>query len=377
MSAPIANQESKTSPRLLQVDVTDGQTCYSGIEIEHLPAFNINIAPGTKVLLRNTLKTAQGIMLLSRNNIDILGGKVAVVYEKWEANRAKLKFAIGGNTAKGETPPWIPFGQKSKLNNIDPTKPFKSPDAEAGAKEKESSKQNVAFLAMRNEAIAEAMQIGTKKVFGGGNRQLVDHNVKKILDKGYTEDDAKYALKMARNNLERAMSNLKRSKAYESEPKSYDAPNRTNIPDRHNGSGRGNRGNRNESRNEEAASLKPSSKVSLFDFLQDKIDVPEVNTSAASVTASTSRADFSQSKTGNSVGYSSKNNEMYNNGKHNKPKFENTVPMNFTQNHNKFKKDENSSQQPFNKFNKGVRKGAEHLGEYENNKHNSSPLNHK
>lgn len=263
VSAPKANQESKTSPRLLQIDMTDGQTVCSGLDLEHLSSFNINIAPGTKVLLKNTIKIIQGFLTLTPQNISILGGHVQALFEKWETVRALSKYVIVGGMGskkgaaealKGTPPPWIPFGIKIKGTD---EATFKSLDVPAKAKE--VSKEENDFLTSRNKAIAEASSKGElRKSFGGNNRQLVDHNLKKILDKGYSEEQAKFALKIARNNLERAMNHLKkRSTDTDKRPRPSNELVSTNSR----------RGNKME----DHQPTKPSGKVSLFDFLSDKI----------------------------------------------------------------------------------------------------------
>lgn len=275
--------------------------------------FNINIAPGTKILLRNTVKTIQGMLSLSPQNISILGGKVTALYEKWETNNVLAKFVAFGARRSGTDshgsgpPPWISFGQKMQQPSGDGDgKSFKSLGASVNEKTKEPPKENIEFVTTRNEAIAEAIKIGTTKIFGGGNRQLVDHNVKKILDKGYTEEQAKYALKMARNNLERAMSSLKRRNVSESEQMN-EQTGRSNGFGRDRGvsynsdernSGTGGRGGRG-ARNEIVVAAKPSGKLSLFDFLEDKIKIPESSAPTAvskSMASVTSAPQKSQSK---------------------------------------------------------------------------------
>ncbi|XP_055316780.1 tudor domain-containing protein 3 [Sitodiplosis mosellana] len=267
VSAPKVNQESKTSPRLLQIDLSDGQSVCSGLDLEHLSAFSINVAPGTKVLLRNTVKVIQGFLSLTPQNISILGGQVQTLYEKWETHRTLAKYAgIGGpsskksngDTLKGSPPPWISFGNKIKGANGDDAT-FKS--LKDTTKTKEVSKEESEFLALRNSAIADAATNGeVRKQFGGHNRQLVDHNVKKIMDKGYSEDQAKLALKISRNNLEKAMSGLKKRNDT-SDHKRTKLPEAT-APER---------SSRRGGKFDEPPAAKPSGKVSLFDFLSDKI----------------------------------------------------------------------------------------------------------
>lgn len=388
MSAPKSNQESKTSPRLLQIDMTDGQTYCSGLEMEHLPMFNTNIAPGTKVLLRNNVKTIQGMMSLAPQNITILGGKVAALYEKWESNRIMAKYSTFGARAAGADsngigpPPWIPFGQKAQLQSGDgDDKTFKSYGGGAGEKAKQPPKENLEFVTLRNEAIAEAMKIGTKKVFGGGNRQLIDHNLKKILDKGYTEEQAKYALKMARNNLERAMSSLKRQNVTESEQRGYEPSGRSNAvgrergttyPDRNSGSVRGSRG----AKMEEAVAAKPSGKVSLFDYLEDKIKIPQSTVPPTMSTTTAPLSILSQSKSFNSTSNYSSNRPSHTSSGNSNARFQsnnsNETNTNINNNRSKFENNISSSfasrQKKYDDFS--------HSTNHNNNNHNSPIMQH-
>lgn len=329
VSAPKVNQESKTSPRLLQIDLTDGQTLCSGLDLEYLSAFSINVAPGTKVLLRNTVKILQGFLLLTPQNLSLLGGQVQTLYEKWEARRTLDKYAgIGGpsskksngDTLKGSPPPWIPFGIKVK-GGTDDEASIKG--LSTINKPKEISKEESEFLALRNSAIAEAATKGeVKKQFGGNNRQLMDHNVKKVMSKGYTEDQAKQALKLARNNLERAMSNLKkRSGNNENIDKRHKIHESSSAPS-----------SRRNGKSDEPPPAKPSGKVSLFDFLSDKIpDVVEA-----------------PHKTNTRMPNQSSHNSDYGSGnksQRNVPKFENNISSSFA---SRQKKDES---QPRSKWN--------------------------
>lgn len=325
VSAPKANQESKTSPRLLQIDLTDGQTVCSGLDLEHLSAFSINVAPGTKVLLRNTVKVIQGFLSLTPQNIYILGGQVQHLYEKWDTQRTLAKYTgIGGptskksngDTLKGTPPPWIPFGNKMKGANGDDAS-FKS--LSAINKTKEVSKEESEFLAMRNNAIAEAAAKGeVRKQFGGSNRQLMDHNVKKIMDKGYSEESAKQALKVARNNLERAMSGLKkRSGNSETFDKRHKPISEMSTSNSRRGGGGGGGG-----KSDDLPPAKPSGKVSLFDFLSDKI--PDVEPPASAQKPNSRLPDYSSSNRGS-------------NSQRNTSKFENNMSSSFA---SRQKKDE-------------------------------------
>lgn len=66
---------------------------------------------------------------------------------------------------EGGPPPWIPFGKKIKVSEQD--KNFK-----ALAEKEKPNKENTEFETQRKDAIAEAAKQGSKKVFGGGNKQV-------------------------------------------------------------------------------------------------------------------------------------------------------------------------------------------------------------
>ncbi|KAL1392902.1 hypothetical protein pipiens_012127 [Culex pipiens pipiens] len=291
ISAPKANEESKAAPRLLKLTITDGQTQYSALEGEHVPSLSLDTAPGTKIYLKNgPIKILQGMLILNANNVSILGGKVPALFDKWELTRAMAKYAKGGRmqlSASGP-PPWIPFGQKIQQNvPSSDTKNFKS----LQTKEKDESKENAEFTALRNDAIAEANKLGTKKTFGGGAKQMVDANVQKIMDKGFSEEQANHALKLTRNNVQRALGNLQRieERRQRDQPFGEDGGDfkagKVEPPQR-----MGKPSFRGKRESESDSSSKPSAKVSLFDFLEDIL--PETDASATKKSSSKESTPF-------------------------------------------------------------------------------------
>ncbi|CAH4036091.1 tudor domain-containing protein 3-like [Pieris brassicae] len=258
VSAPKANEESTSAPRMLKLILHDGKSTYTALETNPIPNFTINTPPGTKVLLQNEgLEICHNVIWLNSNVVKILGGKVSHMIEKWELNRSLAKHTRGA--VDGGPPPWIPFGQRLEANPLE--KQFKSLQ--------EAAKQdNPEFEAQRKGAIAEAQRLsGVKKVFGGGTKPLLDANVQKIVDAGFTEEQAENALKYTKNNVERALrilqkrdnsENRNKEKQRESEP----APKR--------------KGRNKDKDDDDVIPVKPSGKVSLFDFLEDKLpNVPD------------------------------------------------------------------------------------------------------
>lgn len=68
---------------------------------------------------------------------------------------------------EGGPPPWIPFGKKI-LKVVEQEKNFK-----ALAEKDMVNKESTEFDAQRKDAIAEAAKQGSRKVFGGGNKQVI------------------------------------------------------------------------------------------------------------------------------------------------------------------------------------------------------------
>lgn len=71
-----------------------------------------------------------------------------------------------------------------------------------------TAKENAEFEAQRQGAIAEAARGGARKVFGGGNKPIVDRNVRTIMDMGFTQEQAEQSLRQTRNNVDKALQNL-------------------------------------------------------------------------------------------------------------------------------------------------------------------------
>ncbi|XP_055855536.1 tudor domain-containing protein 3 [Episyrphus balteatus] len=311
ISAPKANEDSKAAPRFLQIELSDGVTLMQALELEHISVLSMNTPPGTKIHFKcKQIPLMQGMIVMKPVDIQVLGGKVAALVEKWEMTRSLQKYAKSGRQHTGTgsgPPPWIAFGQKMQqpVNN---DKNFKS--LAQVEKEKESGKENDEFNAMRSEAIAEAAKVGGKKIFGGGNHQILDHNVKKILEKGFTEEEAKNALRQTGNSLERALYNLKR--------RSDDFKNREDFRDKFKsapmgGNKRGSKeiGSKRGKEVEVAGTAKPAANVSLFDFLTDKLpsnaeQTPTLSQSSTTTTTTTAAPPFASHSNSSHQSYSSR-----------------------------------------------------------------------
>ncbi|KAK0167340.1 hypothetical protein PV327_004750 [Microctonus hyperodae] len=254
VSAPKNNEESRSAPRMLKLYLTDGKNNYQAVEIENISSISLNTPPGTKISFNpETIVMSHGIILLRPSSIArVLGGKVPHLVEKWELNRKLATHTRVRSSDEGGPPQWIPFGKKI-LRPKENDKQFK-----ALAEKESTAKDNSEFEAQRRDAIIEAARQGSKKRFGGGTKQLLDYTVQRIVQQGFTIEQAEQALKINRNNVNRALKSLQRTddKTKSSEPREQREP----------------RGKRFDKKSEET---KPSSgKVSLFDFLEDKLPTP-------------------------------------------------------------------------------------------------------
>ncbi|KAH9641550.1 hypothetical protein HF086_002237 [Spodoptera exigua] len=291
VSAPKANEESTSAPRMLKLTLHDGKTTCTGLETSPIPSLSINTPPGTKVLLNNEgLEVCHGVVWLVPEVISVLGGKVTHMIEKWELNRSLAKHTRGGIGVDGGPPPWIPFGQR--LEAIALEKNYKSIT--------EAAKQdNAEFEAQRKGAIAEAQKLssGVKKVFGGGTKPLLDANVQKIVDAGFSEEQAENALKYTKNNVDRALKILQ--KRDNSESRTKEKQQKEQEPPKRKG--------RNKD-NDEEIQVKPSGKVSLFDFLEDKLpNVPDRDRSNRQNNSQEDRSDRNNYRERNSGRNNSRN----------------------------------------------------------------------
>ncbi|KAJ9597478.1 hypothetical protein L9F63_011663, partial [Diploptera punctata] len=264
VSAPKANEESRSAPRMLKLTLTDGLTCCQAVELE-FSLLSFDKMRRTKLYLKDeSISMAHGFMLLKTSCIEVLGGSVPALVEKWELNRSLAKHTRGRIGEEGGPPPWIPFGQKILKSNPH-DRNFKSLDS---GREKEN-KENAEFEAQRKDAIAEAARGGARKVFGGGNKPLLDHNVQQIVDSGFSVEQAEFALRQSRNNVERALRTLqKRIEGSSHEDNQRERERSDGKPKEEREKKK--RGERDRD-DETGVASKPSGNLSLFDFVQNKL----------------------------------------------------------------------------------------------------------
>lgn len=219
ISAPKSKPNSQAAPRMLKLILTDGHTNCQGIEIKQMSSLNLDkTAPGTKIYI-NGAQIVSGSLLLLPECCKVLGGHVAVLVEKWEVSKLMPTHV---RVTEDGPPAWVNFGKKivTNINN----QGFKSLEN----KNKENTKENAEFQVQRQDAIAEATQGAVKKVFGGGVKPVQTFNAS---ESNYNHNSNQRAPRQPRN-------------------KGKDKVDLEKIE-------------------------KPSQRVSLFDFLEDKLPVTE------------------------------------------------------------------------------------------------------
>nr|XP_023658830.1 recQ-mediated genome instability protein 1 [Paramormyrops kingsleyae]XP_023658831.1 recQ-mediated genome instability protein 1 [Paramormyrops kingsleyae] len=73
--------ESKPT-RMLLLRLTDGVQNLEGMEYQPIPFLNVNLHPGTKILLQGTVACRLGVLLLKPENVKVIGGEVEDLLEQ-------------------------------------------------------------------------------------------------------------------------------------------------------------------------------------------------------------------------------------------------------------------------------------------------------
>uniref|UniRef100_UPI00398F86CE tudor domain-containing protein 3 n=1 Tax=Pristiophorus japonicus TaxID=55135 RepID=UPI00398F86CE len=298
ISAPKDHEESQAAPRMLRVQLTDGNVNCIGIEFSHLSKISLNTPPGTKVRLFGTVKIKNGFLLLNDANIFVLGGEVDQLIEKWELQRSLAKYNRSNIGAEGGPPPFVPFGQKCVTRDqVDSRDLDKRKTLQIASTNKTGGDDE--FEKQRTAAIAEISKNKEAKTFGGGSnarsnlnssgvgsrsrdafqrnreerstradgkpegvyRELVDERaLQHIIEMGFSKEEARQALMDHSNRLENALNFLLNS--IKIQPTMHNPPVR--------GKGRG-RGKSRPEDDDDLPSARPSAPSTLFDFLESKM----------------------------------------------------------------------------------------------------------
>ncbi|KAK7474270.1 hypothetical protein BaRGS_00034513 [Batillaria attramentaria] len=204
LSAPKDNEESQAAPRLWKMTLSDGQSNCVAIALEPLKNLSLLTPPGTKVLLQGTVDVESCYLLLTNKNARVLGGRVAALVESWELKRKLAQQSRAGIHSEGGPPEFVAFGKKISSVEAPRRDNFKSLQASKQTKVEEDSE----FQQQRQATIAEALQ-AKAKTFGGGQKQAVpDRDVARIVEMGFSPDQATSALRQAGGDVGSAINAL-------------------------------------------------------------------------------------------------------------------------------------------------------------------------
>ncbi|CAL8134426.1 unnamed protein product [Orchesella dallaii] len=268
----------------LKVVLTDGHNQAFALIPDSLPGVSVKTPPGTKLRLTQTVPVVQGkLLILTRANSEVLGGKVANLIEKWEVQKKmaiKHEWGYAGvsSSAIDEGPPaWKPFGHKSLSSaNLKAIRMMKTTDVvtagdkKEGASEAEKSK----FEVQRDEAIQEgAAAVSKSKTFQKPKKHLLPKEIADIMGHGFSQVQAEFAMKRFKN-FHKALKFLKEmrdrqegkeivKKPFEMETKFHRKKGKKGLDDEE---------DEYEYHQDVPAEFKrPTSNVSLFGFIEGQI----------------------------------------------------------------------------------------------------------
>ena len=107
ITQPLRRRDENTQPRLLAIQVSDGTTKVTALEIEQLSDINASTPPGGKILFMGGI-IRFGKLLFTPSNVKYLGGVVNHLLEAYNANKIAQKLRIIGINQKNrgiEGPP--------------------------------------------------------------------------------------------------------------------------------------------------------------------------------------------------------------------------------------------------------------------------------
>jgi tudor domain-containing protein 3 len=98
---------------MLKLILTDGHSNLQAIEIQRLEKISLNTPPGTKIRLKQNIPVKSGFAQVQSKHLEVLGGTVEALVEKWEISRKLASFTRAQPTGGdgGGPPPGVPFGK--------------------------------------------------------------------------------------------------------------------------------------------------------------------------------------------------------------------------------------------------------------------------
>ncbi|XP_069129901.1 tudor domain-containing protein 3-like isoform X3 [Argopecten irradians] len=310
ISAPKEHEESQTAPRMLRLTLTDGQQTCNAIEMQKLDRIGLDTPPGTKICIKGTVEVENGFLLLTNKNTNFVGGRVNKLAENWELKKMLAGQSRANVGSEGGPPLFVPFGQRIRDGRgavqVNKRDNFKSIES---TKKEDNTMEELEFELQRKAVIAEALQAKEEskpKTFGGGTKQVgMDREISRIVEMGFTAEEASRALRQNDSDVTAAINQLLSGrKNFRDRPlsdrsdrrgpqKDFREERQDNRRDdkrndrrderredrrddrrddrRENTRGGRGRGRDREEIGEDGGSSRPSGPATLFDFLETKI----------------------------------------------------------------------------------------------------------
>lgn len=154
IAAPKDNETSQQAPPFFKITLTDGLSNCNALAMEDIQNLNLNTPPGTKILLKNVVKTKTSSLLLNNKCAEVLGGIVENLYQKWLQNKELTAHIRNGTKGENTPPAWVPFGTTTQTaNQVDTSR--KTLDSNETKSQEDSTSE---FSQARQAALAEALQ---------------------------------------------------------------------------------------------------------------------------------------------------------------------------------------------------------------------------
>lgn len=115
---------------------------------------SINTPPGTKILIKGSIKIKSNLLILNNQSCQVLGGHVEYLVAKWKTAKELQQHVRVVNLATAP-PPWVPFGVR-QVNQVDTSKKV---FAQNETQEEDATSE---FSQARQAALAEAMEAKLK-----------------------------------------------------------------------------------------------------------------------------------------------------------------------------------------------------------------------
>ncbi|KAG0729579.1 RecQ-mediated genome instability protein 1 [Chionoecetes opilio] len=165
--------------RMLMLQLSDGTTRVEGMEYRPASNLNINLSPGTKVLVFGSIKVRRGILFLTQQNITVLGGKVVDLIEA-NNQRNTLMAALNNRDTDDQEQRWIIDNEEQPDNHEEPQTGSRTNRGAGGTRSQNDNEGNEI-----EEPEALSLQ---EKTVSNGEEELDFFDDDEIFESGFDEE---------------------------------------------------------------------------------------------------------------------------------------------------------------------------------------------